>query len=390
VNHQAESIEQYSDANRAAAKSAGLRYVSDARPGIMRLGDKDSGFRYIDPDGELVADPATLARIRKLALPPAYTDVWICPLANGHLQATGRDARGRKQYRYHERWRSVRDETKYDRMLAFGDALPGLRERVESDLARRDMSRERVLATVVRLLETTRIRIGNEEYAATNHHYGLTTLRNRHVRVEGDRIRFSFVGKSGVTHRLELTSRKLARIVQKCRDLPGQELFEYIDGETGQIHAVHSHDVNDYLHAITGEPFTAKDFRTWAGTVLCAMELAALEDASSATAAKRNIAAAIKAVSTHLGNTPAVCRKCYVHPAILDGYTAGQLREALGAPRASGPLPPEEQAVLSFLRERSATAPLSPKAPRRSKSARRERPEVARSRGRAESHNHGG
>ena len=350
------TIKEENDVNQQAAKSAGLRYVTDTRPGITRTGDKEKGFHYIGVDGQKITDAATLARIRKIGLPPAYTDVWICPQANGHIQATGRDARGRKQYRYHERWRETRDETKYDRMLAFGDALPKLRAQVKKDLARHGMPREKVLATVTRLLEATRIRVGNEEYATSNKHYGLTTMRNRHVRVEGATVQFAFVGKSGVKHNLELKSRQLARIVQKCRELPGQELFEYEDAETGRVHPIHSEDVNTYLHEITGEPFTAKDFRTWAGTMLCAQELAACEVATSETAAKRDIATAIQRVALQLGNTPSVCRKCYVHPAILTAYVEGSLHDALcstkvKAASASELLLPEERAVLQFLQQ---------------------------------------
>ncbi|MBC8135500.1 MAG: DNA topoisomerase IB [Fibrella sp.] len=354
-----ESTSQQGCANREAAKSAGLRYVTDGKPGIRRVGETKQGFHYIAPDGTAISDEATLERIRKIGIPPAYTDVWICPHATGHLQASGRDAKNRKQYRYHAKWREARDENKYDRMMAFGDALPALRARVAEDLARRGLPREKVLATVIRLLETTRIRVGNEEYAEANQHYGLTTLRNRHVTVEGGTLRFSFVGKSGVRHRLELKSRKLAKIVQNVRDLPGQELFQYVDAETGDIKPVHSEDVNEYLREITGESFSAKDFRTWSGTVLCAMELAAFETAPTATVAKENVVQAIRTVAAHLGNTPSVCRKCYVHPAILDTYTATGFPDSLRTVPAAdadalpNALLPEERAVLQFLRSQA-------------------------------------
>ena len=342
----------------AAAKAAGLRYVTDTRPGIRRerVGDD---FRYIGVDGQPIQDQPTLDRINALGIPPAYTDVWICPIKNGHLQATGRDARGRKQYRYHTRWRETRDETKYGRMLLFGEALPRIRERVAQDLSLPGMPREKVLATVVRLLETTMIRIGNEEYARQNDSYGLTTMRNEHVDVEGSTVRFHFRGKSGKEHDITLRDRRLARIVKRCQDLPGHELFEYID-EENQPHTIGSDDVNAYLQEITGEHFTAKDFRTWAGTVLCALSLKETETADSETAAKKNVVAAIKSVSERLGNTPAVCRKCYVHPAVIDSYLEGTMIEALGqyvaeetkdTPHA---LTAEESAVLAFLRRRLA------------------------------------
>ncbi|MBC7805612.1 MAG: DNA topoisomerase IB [Akkermansiaceae bacterium] len=356
MNDEAKLASQHESANRDAAKSAGLRYVSDNKPGIRRAGSAADGFRYLDPNDREIADEAVLDRIRKIGIPPAYAHVWICPHANGHLQATGRDAKNRKQYRYHARWRETRDENKYDRMMAFGDALPALRARIAEDMTRRGLPREKVLATVVRLLETTRIRVGNEEYAEANRHYGLTTLRNRHVSVEGGTLHFSFVGKSGVRHRLELKSRKLAKIVQNVRDLPGQELFQYVDAETGEIRPVHSEDVNEYLQEITGESFTAKDFRTWSGTVLCAMELAGFENAATASAVKENVARAIKTVASHLGNTPSVCRKCYIHPAVLDTYTRDGFPESLrvtpsaDADTIPDALLPEEHAVLQFLR----------------------------------------
>jgi DNA topoisomerase-1 len=338
-----------------AARAAGLRYVLDDRPGIRRL-RAGKGFRYVDPDGKPVRDPDVLSRIRSLAIPPAWTDVWICPQANGHLQATGRDDRGRKQYRYHPRWRAVRDETKYDRLIAFAHALPRIRARVEQDLAQPGLPRSRVLATVVRLLETTFIRVGNEEYARTNHSYGLTTLRNRHVDVNGSTLSFSFRGKSGVRHHIDVHDRRLARIVQRCQDLPGHELFQYLDDE-GQPHTIDSADVNEYLRELAGEEFTAKDFRTWAGTVLAARALQEVASFESQTEARRNIVSAIADVARQLGNTAAVCRKCYVHPAVLDSYLASTLIESLRQDDRNGrsdsipDLRAEEVAVLRLLQK---------------------------------------
>jgi DNA topoisomerase-1 len=254
--------------------------------------------------------------------------VWICPIANGHLQATGRDARGRKQSRYHPRWREVRDETKYERMIQFGDALPLIRQRVDHDLALPGLPREKVLATIVRLMETTSIRVGNTEYARENGSYGLTTMRNRHVSVHGATVTFDFKGKSGVHHTIDVQNRRLARIVQQCHDLPGYELFQYLD-EAGDRHTVDAADVNDYLHQITGQHFTAKDFRTWAGTVLAAMLLREFEPYQNQTQAKKNVIQAIKTVAERLGNTPSVCRKCYIHPAVLEVYFSGAMLEAI-------------------------------------------------------------
>lgn len=339
-----------------SAREAGLRYVSDDRRGIRRV-RRGKGFRYIGPDDKPVRDSDKLRRIRSLAIPPAWIDVWICPLTNGHLQATGHDARGRKQYRYHPRWRAVRDETKYDRLIAFGQALPHIRARVEQDLAQPGLPRTKVLATVVRLLETTLIRVGNEEYARANGSFGLTTLRNRHVSVEGRTLFFSFKGKSGIRHRIRVDDRRLARIVQRCQDLPGQELFQYVEDD-GTPRDVDSADVNAYLQEIAGQEFTAKDFRTWAGTVLAARALQEFESFDSQAQAKRNIVEAVESVSKRLGNTKAVCRKCYVHPAVLNAYLDGSLLDTLrqrvendiaGSLHA---LPPEEAAVLAFLQER--------------------------------------
>ena len=306
-----------------SAKAAGLRYVTDARPGIQRL-KRGAGFRYVGVDGKAVRDAETLGRIKSLVIPPAWQEVWICPLANGHLQATGRDTRGRKQSRYHPRWRETRDETKYQHMIAFGAALPGIRTKVEKDLALPGLPRAKVLATLVRLMETTFIRVGNVEYARENKSYGLTTMRNRHANVRGATITFDFAGKSGVHHTIDVQNRKLAKIVKQCQELPGHELFQYLD-EEGARHSVDSADVNEYLHEITGQHFTAKDFRTWAGSVLAAMLLREFEPCESQTQAKRNVVAAIKAVSERLGNTPSVCRKCYVHPEVLTRYMDGKM-----------------------------------------------------------------
>ncbi|MCR0980546.1 DNA topoisomerase IB [Roseomonas populi] len=338
---------------REAARAAGLRYVSDAKPGITREA-KGEGFVYRDTSGNLVEDEALLERIRSLAIPPAYTDVWICPHANGHIQATGRDARGRKQYRYHPRWRETRDATKYEHMAEFAQALPAIRARVAADLARKELCREKVLATVVRLLETTLIRVGNDDYAKENGSFGLTTLRNRHVKVEGGSMRFAFKGKSGKTWKLGVQDRRIAKVVKACQDLPGQELFAW-PAEDGTMHDVSSGDVNDYLKEITGRDITAKDFRTWAGTVMAALALREFETFDTQAAAKRNVRAAIEQVSARLGNTPTVCRKCYVHPDLLEGYMAGQL--ALEIAEAADEelreemerLKPEEAAVLALL-----------------------------------------
>ena len=338
------------------ARAAGLRYVTDGEPGIRREPDGD-GFRYLLPDGSEVDDGDTLERIRSLAIPPAWTDVWITTSPRGHIQATGRDARGRKQYRYHPRWREVRDETKYGRMVEFAQALPGLRRRVERDLRRRGLPREKVLATVVRLLETTMMRVGNEEYAQKNHSFGLTTLRDRHARVGRNGVRFVFRGKSGKEHSVGVRDRRVGRVIKQCQELPGQVLFQYRDRD-GELRRVDSDDVNDYLRETTGEDFTAKDFRTWAGTVLAARALQELESVDSETQAKRNVVAAIEAVAKQLGNTRTVCRKCYVHPAVIDAYMDGTMVEVLRARAENalrGPLQrlrPEEAAVLALLQQR--------------------------------------
>ena len=333
-----------------SARAAGLRYISDDMPGIRRR-KRGKGFGYVDPKGNAVRDARTLERIRKLAIPPAWTDVWICPTANGHLQATGRDARGRKQYRYHADWRNVRDETKFGRMIAFGEALPEIRERVEADLSLRGLPREKVVATVVRLLETTLIRIGNREYARQNGSFGLTTLRDGHVDIDGSRLKFEFRGKSGKDHTVEIQDRRVARIVKQCRDLPGQTLFQYLD-ENGERQKITSEDVNAYL----GEGFSAKDFRTWGGTVLALSALLEVGTVESEQEANRAVVSTIKQVSESLGNRPAICRKYYVHPVVIDTIVAGRLEETLeGAVEDSpddktGGLRKLEAQVLSLLR----------------------------------------
>ena len=341
---------------QVAAKRARLRYVSDTSPGISRHPAKD-GVDYRLPDGAPVRDAETLRRIRALAIPPAWTEVWICPDPNGHLQATGRDAKGRKQYRYHPRWREVRDEAKYTKLLVFARVLPLIRARVEADLKRSGLPREKVLAAIIRLMEMTLIRIGNAEYAKANKSFGLTTLRDRHVAIEGGHVHISFRGKSGKRHETDINDRRLARIVKDCRDLPGYELFQYID-EDGQRRDVDSADVNDYLREITGEDITAKDFRTWAATHLAAQALREFEEFDSDAKRKKAIVDAVKKVATHLGNTPAICRRSYIHPAVLDGYMDGTLLQAL-ADEAGAYLEenvhgmkPEEAAVTAFLRLR--------------------------------------
>ena len=337
----------------ASAKQAGLRYVTDEGPGIRRR-RAGKGFSYVGADGRPLRDKAEVARIAGLRIPPAWTGVWICPSPDGHLQATGRDARGRKQYRYHARFREARDETKYHRMLAFGAALPALRRRVDEDLALPGLPREKVLAAVVRLLERTLIRVGNDEYARTNASYGLTTLRDEHVEINGGAMHFTFRGKSGIEHTVDVRDPRLARIVKRCQDIPGEELFQYLDPD-GKKHVLHSGEVNDYLRAVTGQEFTAKDFRTWAGTMLAAQELSALGPAPSVTRTKKNLLQAIDRVAARLGNTRAVCRRCYIHPAIFDAYMEGVL-VGLSAPEA---LPeryrdvdPHEAAVMILIEAR--------------------------------------
>ena len=344
------------DSPADSAAAAGLRYVSDSSPGISRR-RSGSGFSYTNADGTVVRDRDTLARLRALAIPPAWTDVWICPTSKGHIQATGRDARGRKQYRYHASWHAVRHETKFGRMLSFSAALPAIRRRLDADLALPGLPRRKVLATVVRLLETTQIRIGNDEYARANGSYGLTTLRSHHVEVTGSTLRFEFRGKSGKVHTVDLADRRLARIVARCQAIPGAELFQYLD-EEGQRQTIDSGDVNDYIREIGGDDFSAKDFRTWAGTVLACEALLELGPAETQSAAKANIVQAIDRVAEQLNNTRAVCRRYYVHPEVLAAYGDGLLAELIGARNGKGQrggagLGPLERRVVRLLRERA-------------------------------------
>jgi DNA topoisomerase I len=341
---------------KEAAEAADLRYVLDERPGIRRK-KSGKGFIYLRPDGTRVPDPRVLRRIRSLAVPPAWTDVWICPFSDGHIQATGRDARGRKQYRYHPLFRELRESTKFEHVMGFAEALPLIRAKVREHMGLRGLPREKVLATVVRLLETTLIRIGNDDYARENKSYGLTTLKNRHVRVNGLEVRFRFTGKGGKQWSLQVKDRRIAKVVKACQELPGQELLQYVD-ENGELQDVTSGDVNAYLKEITGRDITAKDFRTWAGTVLAALALHEVEEFDSAAQAKRNVRSAIERVAARLGNTTTICRKCYVHPEVLDAYldrnlaleiqsrVEKELREEIGG------LQPEEAAVLAMLRSR--------------------------------------
>ena len=343
-----------------SARAAGLRYVTDAMPGIRRR-RSGKGFTYRGPDDQTIRDEATLARIRSLAIPPAWTDVWICPNPRGHIQATGRDAKGRKQYRYHPQWHQARDVAKYDRMIAFAEALPRIRERTDRDLELRGLPRAKVLAVIVRLLEETHIRIGNEAYRRQNRSFGLTTLRDQHVDVVGATLRFHFRGKSGKTHNVTLRDRRLAGLVKRCQQLPGQELFQYVD-EHGARHTIASDDVNDYLREISGSDFTAKDFRTWAGTMLAARLLRQEELPETATRRRQQVTQAIKRVAERLGNTPSVCRKCYVHPGVIEAFEAGELPSVaeamLQAPEPESPyaLSNEEQALLTLLHEQAAEA----------------------------------
>src|ERR1700736_2036409 len=339
-----------------AAEEAGLRYVSDDRAGYTRK-PKGNDFEYFDTEGKAITDEQRSLRIKGLAIPPAWTDVWICPPPNCHIQATGRDARRRKQYLYHERWRDVRDENKYDRIIAFGKALPKIRRRVAHDLKLSGLPREKVLATVVQLLERTFIRIGNEEYARENKSFGLTTMKDRHVEVKGAKLRFRFRGKSGREHEVDVTDRHIAKIISKLQDLPGQDLFQYVDDDC-KVGDISSQDVNEYLREITGEDFSAKDFRTWAGTMLTAIALNAQEKFETKKQAKENIKTAIGAVAKILGNTPAVCRKCYVHPAVLDTYLEQKTIDGLkrtteeALEKEDVDLRSSEAAVLKFLESR--------------------------------------
>jgi DNA topoisomerase-1 len=339
-----------------SARAVGLRHVSDEQPGIKRE-KSGKGFRYRDPAGKIVNDEETLRRIKSLVIPPAWTNVWICPNPNGHLQATGRDDRGRKQFRYHPRWREIRDETKYARMIAFARTLPKIRRRINKDMSLSGMPRNKVLATVVRLLELSLIRVGNDEYARQNDSFGLTTMRHKHVDVHGSTLQFHFRGKAGKWHNVDIHDRRIAKIVERCQDLPGQELFQFVDDD-GARHDVRSEDVNDYLREISGQDFTAKDFRTWAGTVLASVALREFEKFDTKAQAKKNVVAAIEAVSVKLGNTPAVCKKCYIHPHVLDSYLEGTLLETLKQPTEKAVssslrgLPAEEAAVLGLLQQR--------------------------------------
>ena len=356
-----------------SARIAGLRYVTDSTPGISRI-RSGKHFSYRDTNGKVIRDAAELQRIRALVIPPAWTNVWICPNPKGHLQATGRDARGRKQYRYHPKWREVRDGTKYDKLIGFGETLPAIREATARDLAKPGLPREKVLATIVQLLEKTLIRIGNEEYARENNSFGLTTMREHHVDVSGSKLRFEFRGKGGIKHAVDVNDRRLARIVEKCQELPGQELFQYVDDD-GNRQTVDSADVNEYLREIAAQDFTAKDFRTWAGTVLAAHALQELHGFASNNDAKKRIVRAVESVAMKLGNTKAVCRKCYIHPAVLDSYLDGSLVETLAqradqeAAKGLSGLPPEEAAVLMLLRTRLQDAADQRRATRKRRAA---------------------
>jgi DNA topoisomerase-1 len=330
------------------AKAADLRYVNDDEPGITRR-RAGRGFVYTGANGERIRDRDVLERIKALVIPPAWTEVWICPDPDGHIQATGRDAKGRKQYRYHERWREVRDQTKFERMMAFGAVLPKIRQKVQEDLALPGLPREKVLAAVVELLGSTFIRVGNEEYARDNDSYGLTTLHDDHVEISGATMHFEFRGKSGKDHAIDLKDKRLAKIVKRSQDVPGESLFQYAD-ENGEYHAVTSSDVNAYIREISGADFTAKDFRTWGGTTLALLELAGLDPCDSESAAKRNISAMVKNVAAQLGNTTAVCRKYYIHPAVIECYMRGDLAQYLLKNNAKSDLNPEEAAVLKLIK----------------------------------------
>ncbi|RUT42218.1 DNA topoisomerase IB [Pseudomonas sp. PAMC 29040] len=330
-----------------------LHYVDDTQPGITRKKLRGK-FAYFDPHGQRISDPGEVQRINALAVPPAYTDVWICADPRGHMQATGRDARGRKQYRYHVRWREVRDADKYSRLRDFGLALPKLRRQLDSLLAAPGFSREKVMATVLTLLDATLIRVGNSQYARDNRSYGLTTLRSRHVEVSGSTINFRFRGKSGVEHNISVKDRRVALIIKRCLEIPGQNLFQYLD-ENGERHTVSSSDINAWLHSLTGADFTAKDYRTWAGSAMALSVLRELQWQPQADA-RRHVVDMVKSVARHLGNTPAVCRKCYIHPAVLEGYVAGALAE-LPRPRVRKGLKAEEVGLAMFLEKMLEAAP---------------------------------
>lgn len=337
-----------------AANGAGLIYVNDDMPGITRI-RAGRGFSYRDARGRTIRDKAERKRLAALAIPPAYEDVWICPDPRGHILATGRDAKGRKQYRYHPDFREVRDSAKYDHMLEFATALPRIRRQVDKDMGRRGLPAEKVLATIVWLLENTMIRVGNSGYVKENRSHGLTTLRDRHVTFAGSEVRFRFKGKGGKEWDLDIRNARVAKIVRAAQDIPGQHLFQYLD-EDGQRREVSSTEVNDYLRGISGREVTAKDFRTWTGTVLAALALAEYEAADSEAAARANVREAIETVAATLGNTPAICRKCYVHPQIIDAYLSGglklELREKIADNLKKPDLRPEEKQVLTFLRRR--------------------------------------
>lgn len=322
-------------------------------PGITRRAS-GRGFSYRNPDGSLVSDPHELDRIRKLAIPPAYRSVWICPDPNGHLQATGIDARGRKQYRYHPHFREVQESNKFRRMAAFGQALPHIRERVDRDLASHGLPKHKVLAVVVYLLEKSLIRVGNEEYAKQNKSFGLTTLQTRHVRIEGSKIEFNFLGKSKIKHRIEIQDKRLARLIRRIQDLPGQELFQYLD-DAGARSSITSADVNAYLAEAAGDHFTAKDFRTWWGTLLALIELANQEQPATQTAAKRAVTTVMKTVSQQLGNTPTICRKCYVHPMVVEAFHSGSLRSLVESDDVSELVSSAEETLLKMLRRHETT-----------------------------------
>jgi DNA topoisomerase-1 len=345
------------DDPRAAARASGLRFSTDARPGWRRR-RSGRGFTYRDADGATIRDADVRARIAALAIPPAWTDVWICPWPNGHLQATGRDARGRKQYRYHARWRERRDADNFERMIDFAGALPRIRRRCRQDLASKHLSRDKVLATVVRLLELTLIRVGNEEYARVNRSFGLTTMRGRHARIKGSSMRFRFRGKSGAMHEVDVRDRRLAAIVRRCQELPGQDLFAYVDDD-GEVRDVRSDDVNAYLREASGGDFTAKDFRTWAGTLLAYRALRSLQPEDHEPTARRNVVEAMRRTAERLGNTPAVARGSYVHPAVLEAYLDGSLPNTLVDAAEEQKAPPigsnrdEERAIVRLLRQRA-------------------------------------
>ena len=342
----------------ASIAEEGLRYVSDTSPGYRR---KRSGtsFSYFDKDGARITNKDIVRRIKSIGIPPAYESVWICPSPNGHIQATGLDARGRKQYRYHPKWRELRDQNKYEHIMKFAAILPLLRRRVAADMKRQGLAREKILATVVSLLEKTLIRVGNAEYASHNKSYGLTTMRRKHVAISGDTLRFEFTGKSGKQWKLKVADKRIAAILKRCADIPGHELFKYLDDD-GKPHTVDSGDVNAYIKELTAQDFTAKDFRTWAGTVLAALALSEFEKYDNQTQAKRNVVAAIEDVAKQLGNTPAICRKCYIHPEVLSAYMSGDLVKMIEGKiadkfkRQYARLSADEVMVLAFLRKRLA------------------------------------